>query len=166
MSISELLARVASLLGGERHCASYMSCPCKNTTQWTRPGHEPRPLDPESNTLIIRPLHLLHISIISKNTNSQTCFFEGDGFFTSSCGPDESSFLFLDGCCVVLPFRFSFSFRPFSFPLSDSLSLFFSNSSSSGSSDLCKDGNRKFTICKLTCTFSTQFSMLFLDTKL
>ena len=72
--------------------------------------------------------------------NSQTFFFSGDGFLTSSCGLDESSFLFLDGCSVVLPFTFPCSFCPFSFPFIDSLPLLVINSSfSSDSSDLCEE---------------------------
>ena len=42
---------------GERHSES--SVLPKNTTQCPRPGPEPRPLDPESSTLTVRPLCLL-----------------------------------------------------------------------------------------------------------
>ena len=77
----------------------------------------------------------------------QTFFFSGDGFFTSSCGADESSFRFLDGCSVALPFRFSLSFRLFSFPCSDSSSSFESDPPfSSGSSDLYEAKKKIFLI--------------------
>ena len=39
-------------LGGERHRASKVSCPCKNTTQCPRPGIAPGALDPESRVLV------------------------------------------------------------------------------------------------------------------
>lgn len=72
-------------------------------------------------------------------TNSQT-FFSGDVLFMLSCGIDESSFRFLDGCSVALPFRFPLSFRLFSFPCSDSSSSYASVLPfSSGSSDLCEE---------------------------
>ena len=54
------------LLSGERHCESMVSCPRTQHMDW--PGLEPRPLNPESSTLTIRPPHLWHIQWV------------GDGF--------------------------------------------------------------------------------------
>ena len=61
------------LLSGERHCESMVSCPRTQHMDW--PGLEPRPLDPESSTLTIRPPHLWVIQWV------------GDGFLSNYCTP-------------------------------------------------------------------------------
>ena len=43
-------------LGKEKHCESKVSC--LRTTQWPQPGFEPRPPDPESSILTMRPPRL------------------------------------------------------------------------------------------------------------
>ena len=40
--------------GGERCCESRMSCTCKNTLQWHRPGFEPKPPGPKSRVELFK----------------------------------------------------------------------------------------------------------------